>query len=88
MRVGPFGLLCVAMHNGFEELDLNRLRRRRSEKWQLYPPDVLPAFIAPSVVVPVVDGRLQLGTWQSICLVDTNIDNSVRQVRLSLLSSG
>ena len=45
-RVGPFGLLCVAMHNGFEDLDLDRLRRRRSEKWRLYPPDVLPAFIA------------------------------------------
>ena len=46
VRVGPFGLLCVAMHNGFEDLDLDRLRRRRSEKWRLYPPDVLPAFIA------------------------------------------
>ena len=34
------------MHNGFENLDLDRLRRRRSEKWQLHPPDVLPAFIA------------------------------------------
>jgi len=45
-RVGPFGLLCVAMHNGFEDLDLDRLQRRRSEKWRLYPPDVLPAFIA------------------------------------------
>jgi secondary thiamine-phosphate synthase enzyme len=47
---------------------------------------VLPAFIAPSVVVPVVGGRLQLGTWQSICLVDTNVDNSTRTVRLSFLS--
>src|ERR1700757_1309654 len=46
VRVGPFGLLCVAMHNGFEDLDLDRLRRRRSEKWRLYPPDGLPAFIA------------------------------------------
>ena len=46
VRVGPFGLLCVAMHNGFEDLDLDRLRRRRSEKWRLHPPDVLPAFIA------------------------------------------
>ena len=34
------------MHNGFEDLNLDRLRRRRSEKWQLHPPDVLPAFIA------------------------------------------
>jgi len=32
------------MYNGFEDLDLDRLRRRRSEKWRLYPPDVLPAF--------------------------------------------
>ena len=35
---------------------------------------------------PVLDGRLALGTWQSICLVDTNIDNPVRTVRLSLLT--
>ncbi len=34
------------MRNGFEDLDLDRLRRRRSEKWRLHPPDVLPAFIA------------------------------------------
>jgi cystathionine beta-lyase len=34
------------MGNGFEDLDLDRLRRRRSEKWRLFPPDVLPAFIA------------------------------------------
>src|SRR5579859_3158101 len=34
------------MGNGFEDLDLDRLRRRRSEKWRLHPPDVLPAFIA------------------------------------------
>src|ERR1700685_2004686 len=34
------------MRNGFEDLDLDRLRRRRSEKWQLYAADVLPAFIA------------------------------------------
>jgi secondary thiamine-phosphate synthase enzyme len=47
---------------------------------------VLPAFIAPSMTVPVVDGRLQLGTWQSICLVDTNVDNPRRTVRLSLLA--
>ena len=46
---------------------------------------VLPAFIAPSLTVPVVDGRPQLGTWQSICLVDTNIDNPTRRVRLSFL---
>ena len=47
---------------------------------------VLPAFIAPSVTVPVLAGRLQLGTWQSICLVDTNVDNATREIRLSFLS--
>jgi secondary thiamine-phosphate synthase enzyme len=47
---------------------------------------VLPAFIAPSVTVPVAAGRIQLGTWQSICLVDTNVDNAERSVRLSFLA--
>jgi secondary thiamine-phosphate synthase enzyme len=46
---------------------------------------VLPALVAPSIVVPVLDGRLQLGTWQSICLVDTNVDNPDRTVILSML---
>ncbi|MDP9396095.1 MAG: secondary thiamine-phosphate synthase enzyme YjbQ [Actinomycetota bacterium] len=47
---------------------------------------VLPAFVAPYVVVPVVGGRLALGTWQSVCLVDTNVDNPQRSVRLSFLA--
>ena len=46
---------------------------------------VLPLLVPPSVTVPVVAGRLQLGTWQSIALLDTNVDNPVRTVRLSLL---
>ena len=46
---------------------------------------VLPAFVAPSLTVPVIGGRMQLGTWQSVCLVDTNVDNAERQVRLSFL---
>ncbi|WP_232662492.1 secondary thiamine-phosphate synthase enzyme YjbQ [Pseudonocardia sp. TRM90224] len=46
---------------------------------------VLPAFVAPSVTVPVVDGSMALGTWQSVCLVDTNGDNPVRSVRISLI---
>jgi secondary thiamine-phosphate synthase enzyme len=46
---------------------------------------VLPAFVAPSLVVPVLRGRLQLGTWQSVCLVDANVDNPDRLVRLSFL---
>jgi secondary thiamine-phosphate synthase enzyme len=47
---------------------------------------VLPALISPSLVIPVVDGQLQLGTWQSVCLVDTNGDNPDRDVRLTFLS--
>jgi secondary thiamine-phosphate synthase enzyme len=47
---------------------------------------VLPAFIAPYASVPVLGGRLALGTWQSIALVDLNVDNPDRQVRLSFLS--
>jgi len=47
---------------------------------------VLPAFIPPSVTVPVLGGRLALGTWQSITLVDLNVDNPDRQVRLSFVS--
>ncbi|MCX6466393.1 MAG: secondary thiamine-phosphate synthase enzyme YjbQ [Pseudonocardiales bacterium] len=47
---------------------------------------VLPAIIAPSMSVPVLGGRPALGTWQSVCLVDTNGDNPVRSVRLSFLA--
>ena len=46
---------------------------------------VLPAICPPYATIPVVGGRLALGTWQSICLVDLNGDNPVRQVRLSFL---
>ncbi|MCM1947295.1 MULTISPECIES: YjbQ family protein [Streptomyces] len=46
---------------------------------------VLPAFLPPHATLPVVAGRLALGTWQSVCLVDTNKDNPQRQVRLSFL---
>lgn len=47
---------------------------------------VMPALIPPYACVPVLDGRLQLGTWQSICFVDLNVDNARRQVRLSFLA--
>ena len=46
---------------------------------------VLPAFIPPYATIPVLRGRPALGTWQSICLVDTNGDNAERQVRFSFL---
>jgi secondary thiamine-phosphate synthase enzyme len=47
---------------------------------------VMPAIVPPHATVPVVGGRLALGTWQSICLVDLNVDNDVRTVRLSFLA--
>jgi secondary thiamine-phosphate synthase enzyme len=47
---------------------------------------VLPAFVAPYATLPVVNGRLMLGTWQSLCLVDPNRDNPTRQVRFSFLA--
>ena len=46
---------------------------------------VLPAFIAPSLTVPVLAGEPALGIWQSVVLVDTNADNPSRRVRLSFL---
>jgi secondary thiamine-phosphate synthase enzyme len=44
---------------------------------------VMPAFISPSITVPVIDGHATLGTWQSIVLVDPNLDNPERRLRLT-----
>jgi secondary thiamine-phosphate synthase enzyme len=46
---------------------------------------VLPALVAPVTSIPVLDGELALGTWQSVVLVDLNVDNPQRTVRLSFL---
>jgi thiamine phosphate synthase YjbQ (UPF0047 family) len=46
---------------------------------------VMPAFVAPYATLPVIGGKIALGTWQSICLVDPNADNPTRQVRFSFL---
>jgi secondary thiamine-phosphate synthase enzyme len=46
---------------------------------------VLPLLAAPSLVVPVVNGELTLGTWQSIALLDPNRDNSTRRVILTFV---
>ncbi len=48
---------------------------------------VLPGLVSPSLTVPVIGGHLTLGTWQSIVLIDTNVDNPIRQVRFSFLGS-
>ena len=47
---------------------------------------VLPVFVSPSVVLPVLFGHLALGVWQRVVLVDTNTDNPDRQVRLSFVA--
>ena len=46
---------------------------------------VMPAFVPPYATIPVTGGSLALGTWQSIALVDLNVDNPDRRVRLSFL---
>ena len=47
---------------------------------------VLPAFVSPQTVLPVFDGRVALGTWQRVVLVDTNVDNPTRRIRLSFVA--
>jgi secondary thiamine-phosphate synthase enzyme len=47
---------------------------------------VLPALVPPYATVPVAAGQLLLGTWQSICLVDLNVDNPDREVRFSFVT--
>jgi secondary thiamine-phosphate synthase enzyme len=89
------GLAIIETRAGSDDDLLRQLR-------ELLPPDdrwghrhgspghgrdhVLPALISPSLSIPVLDGRMTLGTWQSVCLVDTNGDNPSRRVRLSLLA--
>jgi len=45
---------------------------------------LMPVLVSPSLVVPVLDGEIQLGTWQSVVLVDPNRENNSRRVRLSM----
>lgn len=49
---------------------------------------VAPALIPPYATIPVIGGRMALGTWQSVAIVDLNVDNPRRSVRLSYLSGG
>lgn len=46
---------------------------------------VLPALVSPSLSVPVLGGAMALGTWQSVVVVDTNVDNPRRSLRVSFL---
>jgi secondary thiamine-phosphate synthase enzyme len=47
---------------------------------------LLPALVSPSISIPVLGGRAALGTWQSLVLVDLNVDNPRRQVRFTFLA--
>jgi secondary thiamine-phosphate synthase enzyme len=49
---------------------------------------LLPALVSPSVTIPVLGGRPAFGTWQSLVLVDLNVDNPRRRVRFSFVPDG
>lgn len=89
------GIAIFELHAGSED-DLSRVLDEvlvRDDRWRHRhgspghgADHVLPAFVAPSATVPVRQGALLLGTWQSIVLVDTNVDNPRRTVHLSLVT--
>ena len=88
------GVLVMELGAGSEEDLLATLDRLlpRDDRWRHRhgspghgADHVLPLLAPPSVTVPVLDGRLTLGTWQSIALLDPNVDRSVRRVRLGFL---
>jgi secondary thiamine-phosphate synthase enzyme len=88
------GLTIIETHSGSEE-DLAELLDRLLPKNKPYhhhhgtpghgADHLTPTIVSPSLVVPVIGGRPQLGTWQSIVLVDRNPDNRHRKVRLSFV---
>ena len=49
---------------------------------------LLPVLVSPSLVLPVLGGRPELGTWQRVVLVDLNADNPRRSIRLSFVAAG
>jgi len=88
------GLVVVELGAGSDEDLLAALDRLlpRDERWRHRhgspghgADHVLPLLAPPSLTVPVIGGRLALGTWQSIALLDPNPDNPTRTVLLSFL---
>ena len=88
------GVVVMELGSGSEEDLLAALVRLlpRDDRWRHQhgspghgADHVLPLLVSSSVTVPVVGGRLGLGTWQSIALLDPNLDNIARTVRLSFL---
>jgi secondary thiamine-phosphate synthase enzyme len=92
------GLVIVEVGAGSDDDLLAALERLLPHEERLYrhrhgsaghgADHVLPLLAPPSLTVPVIDGRMALGTWQSICLLDPNGDNPVRTVRLSFIPAG
>ena len=88
------GIVLIELGSGSEDdllVTLDRLLPR-DDRWRHrhgspgHGADHLVSLVAPPyATVPVLGGRLALGTWQSIALLDTNVDNPTRTVRLSLL---
>ena len=88
------GVVVMELGSGSEEDLLAALDRLlpRDDRWRHQhgspghgADHVLPLLVSPSLTVPVVGGRLGLGTWQSIALLDPNRDNLARRIRLSFL---
>ena len=90
------GLVVVEVGAGSDDDLLDALDRLLPREERLYrhrhgspghgADHVVPLLASPSLTVPVLGGRLALGTWQSICLLDPNADNASRTVRLSFLA--
>jgi secondary thiamine-phosphate synthase enzyme len=88
------GIVVVELGAGSDDDLLDALDRilPRDDRWRHRhgsaghgADHVLPLLVAPSLTVPVLDGRMGLGTWQSIALLDPNRDNPRRTVSLSFL---
>ena len=88
------GLVILELGAGSEHDALEALDRLlpRDDRWRHRhgspghgADHVLPLLAPPSLTVPIVAGRMTLGTWQSICLLDPNEDNEMRSVRLSFV---
>ena len=89
------GIVVIELGSGSEADLMAALDRMlpRDDRWVHrhgsvgHGADHLVAMLAsPSLTLPVLDGRLALGTWQSIALLDPNLDNATRTVRLSFLA--
>ncbi len=88
------GIIVIEMGAGSDSDAMDALDRLlpRDDRWRHRhgsaghgADHVLPLLASPSLTVPVVNGELQLGTWQSIALLDPNADNAARQVMLSFI---